>query len=294
MPILGNSISGNAGVAGATITLSGTASATTTSASDGTYSFGSLADGPYVVTPSMVGITFTPGFLDETVSGASIANVNLVSQPTGYTQTATVTDNFHRANAANLGANWTIQTLVSTPIPIDSNQATGAPDLDEAAEMYSAASFPNDQFCAITVGAFATASQTSGLVRTDITNATGYIGTISGNGAGVYSANLSDLGTSSNLGVLAVLAGAPTPGDIITLQVVGTLITLFYNGVPIVSGTSSTTSSGTVAMDISDVATQTDTTVTLFTAGGVSLSPGGAGACWMFQEEIENVRKRKI
>lgn len=76
MPITTFTISGNAGLAGATVTLSGASSASTTAAGDGTYSFGGLSNGTYIVTPSSVGKEFSPTNRTAMVSGASIANVN--------------------------------------------------------------------------------------------------------------------------------------------------------------------------------------------------------------------------
>jgi hypothetical protein len=278
MPVLGNSITGNAGVAGALITLSGASSATTTSAADGTYGFGSLSAGAYVVTPTLAGVTFTPAFANETIVLTNLV-ANFVAQTTGYAQTTTVTDSFHRADSPNLGPNWTVTTLSNTPIPIVSDQAAGDPGLSEANEMYSGASFPDDQFAAITIGAFGISSEDLVFLRTDITILTGYAGEVSGNDAGVYTASISDQGNGEvQMGVTATLSGAPQPGDILSMQVVGTLVTLFYNGVPIASGTSSTTASGTVAFEIDDTATQTDTTVTLFTAGSVGPSSPTPGA----------------
>src|SRR5712691_2899560 len=53
---------------GATVTLSGTASATTTSDGAGNYSFSGLANGTYTVTPSHAGSTFNPTSMTATVN----------------------------------------------------------------------------------------------------------------------------------------------------------------------------------------------------------------------------------
>ena len=59
--ISGQVLQGGAGLGGVTITLSGSqAQTTTTTATDGTYSFANLPPGPYVVSPSLTGQTFTP------------------------------------------------------------------------------------------------------------------------------------------------------------------------------------------------------------------------------------------
>ncbi len=71
---ISGTISGSGG-SGATVTLSGTASVTTTANSSGVYSFTGLANGPYTVTPSHAGFTFTPSSTTLTISGAS-QNIN--------------------------------------------------------------------------------------------------------------------------------------------------------------------------------------------------------------------------
>jgi hypothetical protein len=76
------SISGNAGIAGATLTLSGAASATAISDDDGSYWFEGLQNGSYVVTPSLSGSTFSPASLSPSVNGANVEGVNFSAAPT--------------------------------------------------------------------------------------------------------------------------------------------------------------------------------------------------------------------
>ena len=54
---------------GVTVTLGGAAAATTTTSASGTYSFGSLSNGSYTVTPSLVGHSFAPTSLAVSVAG---------------------------------------------------------------------------------------------------------------------------------------------------------------------------------------------------------------------------------
>jgi len=80
------SISGNAGIANATISYSGTASGSVVADGSGNYSISGLADGGYTISPSKPGFTFSPTSQIETVSGANIAGVNFtlaVVPPTG-------------------------------------------------------------------------------------------------------------------------------------------------------------------------------------------------------------------
>jgi hypothetical protein len=75
---ISGTISG-AGGSGATVILGGTASGTTTSDGSGNYSFSSLANGNYTVTPSKAGFLFTPSTTTVPVSGASVTGVNFSS-----------------------------------------------------------------------------------------------------------------------------------------------------------------------------------------------------------------------
>ena len=76
------SISGNVSTQGAsaTVTLSGAASASTTADASGNYSFGSLGNGSYTVTPTKSGYTFTPISQNVTVNGGNMSSVNFTAQ----------------------------------------------------------------------------------------------------------------------------------------------------------------------------------------------------------------------
>jgi hypothetical protein len=60
----------------ATVTLSGASTATATADANGNFSFSGLANGSYTVTPSKVGVTFTPASAPVTVNGANVTGVN--------------------------------------------------------------------------------------------------------------------------------------------------------------------------------------------------------------------------
>jgi len=73
--ISGNVTANGAGLAGVTMTLSGASTATTTTDSGGNYTFSSLANGSYTVTPSRTGFAFTPATSPQTVNNADITGV---------------------------------------------------------------------------------------------------------------------------------------------------------------------------------------------------------------------------
>ena len=78
------SISGNAGVAGATVSYTGTASGSVTADGSGNYTISGLANGSYTITPSLGGYTFSPTSASETVSGSNITGVNFTASATTY------------------------------------------------------------------------------------------------------------------------------------------------------------------------------------------------------------------
>jgi hypothetical protein len=73
------SISGSAGVAGATVSYSGTASGSVTANGSGNYTISGLANGSYTLTPSKTGYTFSPTSANETVSSSNITGVNFTA-----------------------------------------------------------------------------------------------------------------------------------------------------------------------------------------------------------------------
>jgi len=70
---------GGTGLAGATLTLSGSGSGTTTSDAGGNYTFTGLANGNYTVTPSKSGFSFTPANSAKTLNGANITGVDFAA-----------------------------------------------------------------------------------------------------------------------------------------------------------------------------------------------------------------------
>lgn len=84
------SISGNAGVAGATVSYSGTSSGSVTADGSGNFTIPSLINGgTFTITPSLTGYSFSPTFASETLSGANITGVDFTA-----TQLTTATPTF--------------------------------------------------------------------------------------------------------------------------------------------------------------------------------------------------------
>jgi hypothetical protein len=86
-------IAGTAGIGGAAIVLSGTASASMTADSSGTFAFSNLGTGTYSVTPSLTGYTFSPISQTVIINSSGVTNVNFTAtaQPQTYSISGTIT-----------------------------------------------------------------------------------------------------------------------------------------------------------------------------------------------------------
>ena len=78
------------GGVGATVTLAGAANATTTADSSGSFSFSSLANGNYTITPSKPGLSFTPASLTATINGANITGANFTAAALTFSISGTI------------------------------------------------------------------------------------------------------------------------------------------------------------------------------------------------------------
>lgn len=98
------SISGNAGVSGATVS---TGSGSATSDASSNYSIGNLAAGTYTVTPSKSGCTFSPSSQSVTITSANVTGVNFTASCTAPTFTIS-------GNAGTSGATVTAGSSSTT------------------------------------------------------------------------------------------------------------------------------------------------------------------------------------
>jgi hypothetical protein len=73
---MSSSISGSAGVAGASVSWTGPSSGSVTADPEGNYLITGLGNGSYTITPSLAGQAFNPPNQVQTISGANIAGLN--------------------------------------------------------------------------------------------------------------------------------------------------------------------------------------------------------------------------
>ena len=73
------------------VVLSGPMTATTVTDASGNYTFTSVIDGSYTVTPDSTGYTMVPASQSVTVNGAAVSAQNFTATPIGYSITGTIT-----------------------------------------------------------------------------------------------------------------------------------------------------------------------------------------------------------
>jgi Glycosyl hydrolases family 16/Carboxypeptidase regulatory-like domain len=192
---------------GSTMSLSGTATASTTVDAAGNYSFNSLGNGTYTVTPSRAGYAFTPPSQSITINGATAPSVNftaakqtaqtfsisgMISPTTGgsgatvtlsgaasVTTTADGSGNFSFSGLANGGYTVTPSKTGFTFNPVSQSAAVNGAN--------------------ITGIAFTATAQSFGISGT-ITGGSGATVTLSGAGSATTTANTSGNYTFSGLG----------------------------------------------------------------------------------------------
>lgn len=99
------SIFGSIGIASGVVTLGGAATQSTSASSVGAYSFSTLANGVYTVTPTLTGYVFVPSSTSVTIGGASAYGVNF--QPfTVPPSAAATTLVFSSVNASSATIAW--------------------------------------------------------------------------------------------------------------------------------------------------------------------------------------------
>lgn len=157
------------------------------------------------------------------------------------------TDNFNRADGG-LGANWTTVTGEGSPAIVSNVVQTGATGTDSLA-YYNAATWPNDQYSAVKLVTAATAFCGNGPVVRAAAGADTYY-QLEGNFAGS--------GPAAGLRLLKRVAGTGTQlvqnsyawsaGDTARLEIIGTTLTGYINGVSRITATDAALASGNAGL----------------------------------------------
>jgi hypothetical protein len=125
------SISGNAGIAGATVSYSGTSAGSVTADGSGNFTISGLVNGSYSITPSLTGYAFTPTSRSETVSGSNITGVNFTASvvPNAYSvpDCRVTKPNSATSRTVNGTLIYDVQTSSNSAVPSTDSRADGAP-----------------------------------------------------------------------------------------------------------------------------------------------------------------------
>lgn|SRR5579859_1763490 len=116
-----NIIAGNVGVAGATVSYSGTASGFATADANGNYVIPIQANGPYTITPSLAGNSFSPVSSAQTISGADITGVNFTANAGANVYSIPDCRNFsifpNASRTVNVTKIYDVQTSDNSAVP---------------------------------------------------------------------------------------------------------------------------------------------------------------------------------
>jgi hypothetical protein len=113
---ISGSISPASGGNGATVTLSGAASATALSDANGNYMFAGLANGQYTVTPTKNGYTFNPANQAVTIGGADVSGINFTAVAPSNSITLDVNTSQNGAKASATIASPTFSTSTTNEL----------------------------------------------------------------------------------------------------------------------------------------------------------------------------------
>ena len=192
---ISGTISG-AGGPGATVNLTGAATASTTADTGGNYAFAGLANGSYTVTPSKTGYVYTPASKAVTVSGANVVAVNFSSAAPTYSISGAISGGGGPGATVNLTGAATASTTADTG--------------------------GNYTFAGLANGSYTVTPSKSGYVYTPASRA------VTVSGANVVAVNFSS--AASTYSISGTISGAGGPGATINLTGAATASTTADTG----------------------------------------------------------------
>ena len=190
----------------------------------------------------------------------------------GFVFTQTASDNFQRANEEPLNpANWTNNTFGGGDLAIVSHFCVAHNAVGGGTEFYSGVAFPENQFAKTIINQFQSGSS---VIEIFILSAL--------DSSRLYALALVALGDGTAELVLESAPGASVAtktglivktGDVMALGLAGSTVYAFYNDVVVLSfAADGSSTSGDPGLAISWSAAQTDTSVSLFSAGNITFN----------------------
>lgn len=195
------------------------------------------------------------------------------------TQVSIASDNFTRANAGTLGANWTAINSLSS-LQIVSNNAEAQTTSAYNGNFYSASTFPADQWSQCTVGSATSNSNAFALCAVRVQSvAESFYSLFMRTDGGSCSIRKFTAGTPSDLATCSPVSihgsgVALQAGDTLTITVIGSTITGYQNGVQIVQTTDASFTSGSPGIAAFPNATLTNITFSNWAGGSTDCVNG--------------------
>lgn len=182
-----------------------------------------------------------------------------------------ITDTFDRSNNADLGASWDGYSG-SNPFAINSNAARPSAAAADNIETYNATTPPDDQWAEITIGTWAANANYRNIHAACRFAAPNTISGYTGAAETPNPAGKVFIGEFV-AGSFSVLASSPqtiVSGDVIRLEVIGSNLTLFQNGLSRATASDGTRTSGRVGIVSYPNSAITDVDIASFRAGDFS------------------------
>ena len=174
------------------------------------------------------------------------------------------TDNFTRAdeNPLSDGGKWSVYVeTVSNPLQLVSNAAEATTVNARNTSYVSGVSFPNNQWASCTIDSITTPN--NGSIRVRLTNSGGCY-------AALWNTSTMTIYSFNGGGFNPLATSAPqtiSAGDVILFTAVGTILTLYHNGIPIASASDSLFASGAPGLGSNPGSSLTTITFSRFSAG---------------------------
>lgn len=182
----------------------------------------------------------------------------------------TASDNFQRANADSLGANWATIATTAGSMVISDETAEGIAGSGNSAGNYwiGAGTFGDDQEASVTIAVVPSAGDIGPVVRCDASGDMYYAVYFQGD---IYLVLVSGGSQTTLAGPVPYTAST---GDVITLGVAGTTLTVSVDGTGMITQTDSTLASGAPGIFTLTESDQGDGgSASLWTATDLSVQP---------------------
>lgn len=182
-------------------------------------------------------------------------------------------DNFTRANANPIGGSWS-PLVTGHTAQILSNKVTSSTAGTPGDSYFNAQTWPNDQWSQITLGTIGSTSFAGIYVRMGTSGVQqGYAFVITGGTGSSTGWNLQKFVSGTFTSLSTGTIGPVASGDKLTLAVVGTQLSAYWNGVLVVVQTDSALTSGSAGFEVDALTSTANAAITAWQGGSIVSAP---------------------